>query len=470
MGLSIAYLKLTMYIDLHPLESTAGYSEVRFCFWKELVKRGHKIKVLTPLTINTENLLRDVKAGKVTKIAHLDVTWMKGIHYDPLGYCDKNDDVLICESATPNFMFDDKYTKGLQIRRACEIMNSFKGLVLLEQNDPDLPFPLYKMGGLTKYDYSVEHNPYRKFGKVGLKGISNLEEYSWGTQEEVFRNKKVVLWCKGLAIDKILNDFKGRSNYKYLYDHKLMDIEGTPTCYSHEYVKDVKFNYDPQFDCMYTGYPRNREVRFLELFTDLPQKLKLAVTGPWWKKNNQIHVNYNTKYLGQVPGFLTMPKISNNSKCVLQLGVNKARKLDWITNRHFEVVFSKSICLYDAQYKIMSKFLGEEFAVKNKEDAARKMLWIRYMSDNDRAEIWKYQWQLCKQYDVEWFVSTFEGVCHKHGVKVHVEPVKRSTSDRIVLDKDFLAEPYKYNISKLEMSERRFINEARAKRENIQGA
>jgi hypothetical protein len=428
--MNVVWIRYTQYIELSPLHGLQGFMEERMAIFRELSKRGHRIKILTPMTIPSEKLLKDVKNGSITHVAKLDYRWMKNIIYDPLGFCKKDDQVLVVESSPPNFMFDDKYVGGLQIRRCAEIVNSHQGLVLFSQNDPDLPMSLWKMF-MAKYPWSHKNNMYRietknntyDEGKYNLKNYDGKEDYGWGDFDECFsKNKKIVLVTKSLCPEKVAEKYDGsRCGYARLVKKGLLSVETLPTAYEHRYVDacGISFNEDPEYDVIYTGYPRNRENYFTELFCGLPDKIRTGVTGPWNEKKAVILDTQDC--IGSLKGFISMPKVSNMSRSVLQLAVPKAKQYDWVTSRHLEAVNSGAVCFYDATYKCMEKYLGEDFALKDKADAIKKYNWIRKMSPNARFKIWSYQMELCKKYNFEWYVDKFERLCKKYGVKVDTE-------------------------------------------------
>ncbi len=440
--MQICWSRYTQYIVLSCLESCAGFQEERWAIYRELIKRGHKIRILTPLTIPSEKLLHGVQAGTIKEEGGLDVTWMKQIEYDPTGFCNKEDDVLVVECGPPNFLFDDKYTGGLQIRRCAEICGTHKGLLIFSQNDPELPMSLWKMG-MAKYPWSHKKNMYRietkdntyDEGKYNLKNYKNKEPYGWGDFDEMFGNKTVVLATKSLVPEKVAENYNGsRDRYADLVKEGLLHVESLPTAYEPLYVKDMYFNEDPEYDILYTGYPRHREKEFVELFCGMSSKLEMGVTGPWNEKKQAI-LSEHIECIGQLKGFRSMPKISNMSRAILQLAVKRAKVYDWVTSRHLEAVFSGAVCFYDSGYGCMEKYLGSEFAVKNHADAEKKYKWIARMGPNSRYKIWRYQMEKCKKYTWEWYITKFEKLCKKYGVKVKPKKIENVLPKKVNISK-----------------------------------
>lgn len=420
--MNVVWCRFSQYINISSTRGYQGFQEERWSIFKELISRGHRVKILTPMTKESEKLLEDVKSGTVTHDGVLDVTWMKKLKYNPLGFCNEKDDVLVFEAGPPNVLFYDRYIKGWQIRRCANICDSFKGLLIFSQNDPDLPMSLWKMG-CSKYPWSHKRNPYRiesrdntfDEGKYRLKNYPDKEDYGWADHDEIFKDKTVVLMTKSLCPEKVATTYNSsRSRYVDLVNQGLLHVEGMPTAYNEEYVNHLTFNEDPVHDVIYTGYPRNREKYFIQYFTQLPSKLKTAVSGPWNAKR-LVMLGTNTEHVGLLDGFISMPEFSNSSRAVLQLAVKKAKQYDWVTSRHLEAVFSGCICFYDHEYSCMEQYLGEEFAIHSPEDARKKYRWIRGLNANSRYNLWSYQWNLCKNYTWVWYIDRFERMCKKYG-------------------------------------------------------
>lgn len=421
--MNLTWSRYSQYVNICSTDSGQGFQEERWAFFRELISRGHRIRIITPMTIKSEKLLAGVKDGSITHEGGLDVRWMKKLIYNPKGFCKKDDDVLFVECGPPNFMFDDKYTGGLQIRRCAEISKTYKGLLIFSQNDPDLPMSIWKMA-CAKYPWSHKNNMYRietkdntcDAGKYNLKNYTGKEEYGWGDFDETFKDKRVVLMTKSLCPENVAEHYEGaRSRYATLVKKGLLHVEGMPTAYEPLYINSLKltFNENPYYDVVYTGYPRHREKFFMELFTGLPSKLKTAVSGPWNPRKARM-LDENTECLGMIPGFINMPVLCNSSRSVLQLATKNAKKYDWVTSRHLEAVHSGALCLYDAEYQCMNGYLGEEFAVRTKDEAIKKYKWIRKMSADERYELWCGQMRTCEKYNWKWYVDRFEKMCARH--------------------------------------------------------
>lgn len=467
--MKIAYSRLTQTIDLHPNNTHQGFSFERFDMMRELAKRGHTFRVIVDMNNPTEKLLEEVKSGSVKKVNGLDVSWMKSIEYDPTGL-PKDEDVLFIEHGAVNMMFDSKHADFLQLLRSREQIRDHKGLVILYNADPDLPFPIHKFAG-AKRDWSHKKNPYRietkdntfGDGKYKFKTYNNLEQYGWGDWEDLFsKDKTIVILTKSTNLQTLIDNQYGGARGKHYAYHKrgLAHLEGLPSVYTTKYLDKLEFNNNPEHDIFYAGYPRNREPAFIELFHDMPKRLKLVTTGPWSaKKQENMLPNYNHNCLGTLKGLREIPKVANNSRAVLQLGVKKSKVFDFVTSRHLEAVFSKTICLYDASYKAMQPYLGEEFALQNKEEAIRKYIAVKKLSNEQRYNIWQYQYELCKNSNFKWYVTELEKLCKRYGVDV--KPKKYKTK-KIKISKDmkkavksFVKIANKVNTAKPKISKRR---------------
>ena len=468
--MKIAWARLSLYVELDPYTSMGGYTEIRFMMFRELIRRGHEITIFTPMPIKSELLMQSIKDGTFKQPDDgLDYSFIKKIKYEPKGFPDKSYNVLYVENGTASWMYHDRYWDGAQIRRCVTVIDAFRGLVIYDHVDPDLPFPLWKMSGMTKYDFDNKNNPYRK-GRDGLGGLLGLEDYSWGTNKEMFTGKKSVLWVHTDDIQQAVDAHAsgGRCRYKQLIDQKLLKVASFPSC-CYNYGMDLKFNQDPEFDLLYTGYPRGREKMFEHNFSDMPSVLNMAVTGPWERRGRKgkVTLNQNTTNLGYLAGFINMTHhVHNRSKAVLCLCVSRTKTLHWVTYRHLEVVFSKSIGFYDKGYTAMNKYLGPEFAINDRPDAMKKYLWMKYMSPLEREAVWKYQYNMCKRYNMSYAVSMFERQCEVNGVDVEHKEIKKISNDVI----DISPMMTKLRLTKLndmKLSPRPVISEYTRSRKNI---
>ncbi len=468
--MKIAWARLSLYVELDPYTSMGGYTEIRFMMLRELIRRGHEVTIFTPIPMKSEVLMHKIKSGTFKQPSDgLDYEWIKKLKYEPKGFPDKSYQVLYVENGTASWMYHDRYWDGAQIRRCVEVIDAFRGLVIFDHVDPDLPFPLYKMSGMPKYDFDHSKNPYRK-GRNGLKGITDLEDYSWGTNKELFENKKLLLWVHTSDIQRAIDMHAGggRCRYKQLVDEKLLKVASFPSC-CYNYGLNTEFNHNPEFDVMYTGYPRGREKMFEENFSDMPDNLKMAVTGPWERRGrkDKTTLNSNVTNLGYLAGFINMTHmVHNRSKSVLCLCVSRTKTLNWVTYRHLEVVFSKSIGFYDKRYSSMDKYLGPEFALGDKADVMKKYLWVKQMTSEERYKVWKYQYDMCKRYNMSYAVSVFERQCADNGVDVEPTKIKQIETSGIDLS-DLVAKFKLIRLNEIKISQRSVVAEFKRTRKSI---
>jgi len=146
----IGWARLTMSVELDMNTARVGYTEMRSGWMKALQKAGHTVKVLTPFSKETDRVWGELKAETyTTREGEWSVKWIKDIEYEPMG--DASDcDLLIVENAPVNLMYGCKFTEQPQIRRVVDILNSYKGVVVVEHSDPDLPFPFKKLAFAEK--------------------------------------------------------------------------------------------------------------------------------------------------------------------------------------------------------------------------------------------------------------------------------------------------------------------------------
>lgn len=437
--MNIVYTRITQSIDINPFSITQGQAQERIIFFQKLIERGHRLKVIAPFTKNSEKLLEDVKKRGIVKAKGFDVSWMKKIIYKPEGLPSSKDEVMIVENGPANVMFAGKHIDGLPLLRCKDAIAKFKGLLLLHQADPDLPFPLYKYTH-SKYPWSHKKNAYRietknnafADGKYNFKNHDCLESHGWGDYDDFFDGSKtVVLLSKSMCPSVIAKAYNGpRNRYDYLEEKGLITIEGLPTVHSELYYRG--FNKNPKYDVLYQGYPRNREKDFIKYFCDMPRRLSMVTTGPWnEKKIKQSLYSSNQTWLGYLVGLREVDAVAHDTRCTLQLGVPRAKKLQFVTGRHFESVFSGSVVFYDHEFNVMERYLGSDFALHDKEDAARKYVMISKMSNDKRYLLWRYQYELCKKYTYDWYMLKFEKLCEKYGFGTCTEKYKKQKNKEI---------------------------------------
>lgn len=402
--MKIGWARLSMLIELDFNLAKVGYTEMRTGFVKALLNNGHKVKFLTNFTKDTKRTWESLQENKDYSTGVIDISWIRKVGYEPNGTAE-DCDLLIVECSAGNFMFQSDGKP--QMRRIPEILNTYKGLVIVEQSDPDLPFPFAKYA-LTKYPWSHKQNPYR-LDKA--KGVENLEEYGWADSEEIFDNKEYVVLVKSSAIAMTMDTMNGtRFGYKRCYDDGLINVVYAPQAYDSEYTQDLEFNYEPAFDIVYAGYPRDRENRFKDVLFNMPKWLSKAVIGPWKKKKNldlaeQLPFNYIHN-----EGYVTWANVSsfiNNSKASLYLGAPRSYKLQWETSRPFEAVFSKSILFYDAE-GYLSNVFGSEFNLQNFKDNESVCKFLREVTVEERLDIHKSQLKSIRHRDWNWFLNYIE--------------------------------------------------------------
>ena len=414
----IAWNRLTMPLDLDYNTASMNCTEMRAGFMKALVEAGHEITIYAPMSKASTDVWKAYQ-NKMYERPNgdnwVDNTWIKHIKYEPLGFPSGNCDVMVCETAATNWMFYNSLTKQPQMRRCAEIMDKFKGTVFMWQTDPDLSFPYYKMTK-AKRDWNHKKNPYKP--DKTTTGVKNLEDYGWATYDEIFKDKKHVVITFSTDVEKVKKEFCGsRDRYSYFVDKGLIEIIGAVTPFDPAYVEKVDFNVEPEFDVIYTGYPRGRENRFKPFFTEaVGGKIKSAVTGPWSKKKNipEGLLPESTTDIGFLKNFCELPHCTNRSKALLHLGVPKARKFGWTTSRIIEAVYSGVVVYYDAELKCYDDILGKEFALHSSEEAKKVWRDVSKMKNKERSKLWRTQWKRYKKYTWKRYVTKFEGWIEKY--------------------------------------------------------
>ena len=422
--MNIGWLRLSMSIELDFNIAKSGFSQERCPIIRNLIRRGHDITLYTPISKKEENNRENILAGNISK--EWDNSHIVDINYKPADLPDENCDVLIVESGALNFGFFDKYTKIPQIRRMAEIINAHKGLVILLQNDPDLPFPFYKLAG-SEMDWNHPENAYR-LGKGTTKYCTNLEDYGWSTYDELFKDKKWIVLTKSANEELVYNAFNS-SRSKFKSFEKELTLKFLPTPQTSEFINNIEIKEIPQYDIFCPGYPRNREKSFENLFLQFVKYYNLASCGLWDRSKNCDYkddcVELGMENLGFIDSYQEMYKIINDSNAVIHLGVSKTRKLGWITGRYIEGIFCKTLAFYDDSMIGYDSYIDYRFSI-NKDNAYEKFKWLSKLNYEQRQKLWAYQYDTVKKYTIANFVENLENFCIESGVDNKINEEKKN--------------------------------------------
>jgi len=389
----IGWCRLTMMMEIDLNKTDKGFAGMRTGYMKALVRAGHTIKILSPMGKDSRESYNFIKkGGKPEELGEWDTSWFESVTYAPKK--DASDcDLLIVESSACNWMF--KWQGQPLIRRCAEILDSYSGTVIIEQSDPELPFPFGKLG-CAKRKYSHSKNPYRLGEESGHK---ELELYGWADPKEIWDNKTYFVATRALDEEAIkdIGMYNGiRFQYKKLAEEDKITILHMPQAYDFEsHNEGVEYNHEPTIDITYAGYPRTdqRERKFVELFLGLDNSVDKAVCGPWNKTSREelrTDLDYNyVEYRGNL-SWHDLPRFLNESKFTLYLGVSKAYRLNWQTNKPFEAISSGSVLLFDEGIKYLEDWLGAEFIIGEH----NLDLWsfiIKNIDNEDRKALWEWQ-------------------------------------------------------------------------------
>lgn len=403
--MKIGWCRLSQLIQLDFNKSTRGQTEMRTGHMRALVNAGHEIKILSGLDKDSIATLEAVNNDTYGTEADWDVSWLKQVvEYAPEG--DASDcDLLLVESAACNWMFQSEHAG---IRHCVQILSSFKGKVIVDQSDPDLPFPFGKMGCM-KRGWSHKKNPYRLSEE---KGHKELVKYGWGDASEIWDDKEYYVVVRSQDIEAVANQtmYNGRRfRYAELVEQGKIKIIGAPQTWDFtEHSKGMEFNDMPQYDFTFAGYPRSpkRERKFAESFMSMSFALDKAVSGPWQKKANEelaVELDYNCiEWVGNL-SWRGLVEFLNNTKFSLYLGVDKAYKLNWQTNKPFEAIASGAIILFDNEIQYLNSWFSDAFALtpENKDFWTYTMIRI---TPDDRKVLWQYQYNKIKHRTWEYFI------------------------------------------------------------------
>jgi len=428
--MKIGWVKLTMSIELDYNTAQTGYCEMRVGWFRELIRLGHTIKCLSAFSkdslltynkVNSEEFTNDEIDGPY------DMSWLKSVEYDIDGYAE-DCDLLIVEPGALSWQYGMKNASGHhpQMRRCVDVLNSYKGTVLIEQSDPDLPFPFWKMAFSEKpWD---KKNPYCK-GNPTVKDYPDLEKYGWANYDEIFEDKNYVVLLKTKKIDEVIKTCDGnRFGYGRVQEKvgdKLQFIYAPQAydCSLLNYGEEnpgAKFNVAPQFDLIYAGYPRNREKRFLKRFINLDRYVTRCVTGPNWDKDKAAEMNSLLQFnsitnFGRVP-WKDINRRVNDAACSLYLGVPRSTKLGWETSRPFEAVMNGSVILYYSEDHYLVELFGEKYCIDKYDDPSQMI--YSMANSSFRGAFHDRQSYMVKGRSWKWFIEFINEELRKIKVKV----------------------------------------------------
>ena len=413
--MKIGWCKLTMLLELDFNLAKVGYCEMRVGWIRAMQKQGHTIKVLTPFTKETADTYAKLqKDADYNYGGKFPIDWIGDIEYDPKGGA-ADCDLLIVECAATNFMFTDKITGQPCMRRVCDILNGYKGLVVIEQSDPDLAFPFWKFAR-SKYDWEHKDNPYRNNTH---KGKENLEDYGWATHDEIFKDKKYLVVIKSQDIEAAIKTMDGtRYGYKRLYEEGVIDVAYIGQVYDPALTGGWGFNEVPHYDLIYAGYPRNREKDFQKYMFDQPFYMQLAVIGPWHKKKyEELAEDLSLHHINNegCVKWVEVPEFISKSKASLYLGVPRAKKLSWETSRPFEAVFCGTIVIYDDSAIYLNELFGDTFNIDQHPNIIKELCFIDI---EHRRNWWAYQYERIKHRTWDRFLVELQHVVKKIGEEI----------------------------------------------------
>lgn len=423
--MKIGWAKFTMSMELDYNEARNGHGEERPMMLKGMLDRGHSVVLLTPVLQRDLKILGIAKTGKRPP-GIVDNSWLKGINYRPDGFAD-DCDVLIVENGPDNFTFTDPYFKIPQIRRAMELIDEFRGLVILNQSDPLLPFPLWRLTH-SEYPWSHPKNKCRNEGK-------GTEEYGWGDYEEMFREKTVVVMgkCPWPRKEYPWHMTGNRARYDFFAKRRLVNFVYLPTGYDKHFIPHIKFNWDSKqrgLGLIYAGFPRSRVQSFRKFYGNHLDKTN--VFGPWESgaDRKKLLEEFRSKGMvwhGFLKGFTNITEAYSCSKCCVNLMPKRAQPLGWVVNRLFEAVASNCLVLGDEETAGIDRYVPEAMIV-NAGNVRRVIDLILSATRKQYIELLEEQRSLIGCLDYDYVVSELEGIIDKFLSRPYCSAKKRTRS------------------------------------------
>jgi hypothetical protein len=416
--MKIGWARLTMLIELDLNIVTTGYAEMRTGYMRSLIEAGHTIKILTGMGNKSEDTWQRVNSvGYEPQEQKYNVDWLKSVEYDPKAFAD-DCELLIVENSACNWMFGCKYTGQPSIRRCVDILNSYTGLVIIEQSDPDLPFPFGKMS-LAEFGWSHPDNP----SKAGTeKDFDELEKWGWADPFEIWDDKRYLVTTRGLDIEAVIKEgmFNGiRFQYQKLQEEGAIGVVCVPQTWDFDCIAgNIGFNENPKYEMIFTGYPRtdSRERDFCDIFLSLSPIIDRAVCGPWEKAKrqdlkNQLLYNY-IEYVGNL-AWCELPEFIHQSKFSLFLAVKRSYNLNWQTNKPFEAISCGSVLLFN-EMPYLAEWFGVDFVI-NAFNVDKWAYIIKHITEEDRKTLWQFQFERIRHKDWNYFLVELQSHLKKNG-------------------------------------------------------
>jgi len=432
-SLKIGWCRLTMMIELDLNKTARGFAAMRAGYMKALTEQGHTIKVLTGFgKRHTGTTWEEVHAGTYKKAegeGDYDVSWLKSVEYDPKGFAD-DCDLLIVESSALNWMYPCKVTNKPAIRRCVDIINSFKGTVLVEQSDPDLPFPMAKLG-CAKYGWSHSENPYRN---NSIKGEDGMEDYGWADESEMWDGKEYFVCVRGTAKRVLKDGFACGPRFQYdkidASDRPFTVVQ-TPQTYDFSTARGYPGESAKEHDIAYMGFPRNiiRERRFNEVMGSLDDDIKKVVSGPWTSasRSEARYAAYarGVQQIGNL-AWHEYQEFAQKCKFSLYIGVPRSYAYNWKTNKPFEAIANGCVMLFDDRMQYLKAWFGKHLVIDG--DYEFWSYFVREISQEDLLALWGTQYDTIRCYTWEYYLYVIEKAT---GAKLLSKKKRKSTKDYV---------------------------------------
>lgn len=403
----IAWTKMTMTMELDFNQASNGLGEERPMLFKSMLERGHSVKLLTP--IKKQDIIELEKAKTDSCDGVVNNNWMKGIEYDPSGFAD-GCDVLIIENGPLNITFIDHLTNQPQIRRVVDIINRFNGLVIWYQTDPLLPFPFWRL--------TMAPRPWSHFENNVRNKRAAVEDDGWGDFDELFNDKKVVCIGKAVRVDLFASEMDGeRFRYKYFEDKGLISFDYLPTGYDHYFLPHINHDWRQKiYPLTYLGFPRSRMAAFKKFYGQFLENVH--VYGPW--DGGDIKKGFldefragGMRWYGYAKGYLEITKMYDESLCCINLVPGKGQDLGWITNRVFESIFCGCLVLGDKGSYAINDYVPEELLVDemNVKEVVERII---NFSQQEYCDLMNKQYAKVEFLNYDYIVSYLEALIRKH--------------------------------------------------------
>jgi len=368
--MKIGWVRMSQTIELDYRFATQPGIEERQGLMKELVRAGHKIVIFSQIKNSHEELLDDPPKG---------LSWLRRVTFDYEGFpVEHKCDFLIVETGPDTMQYMHRPTDEPFIRRMIRVVDGHEGVYFYYHTDPLLPFPLDQIAG-RKYPWGHKKNGYTNEDRRKKHWVKNS---CWGTYDEMFHGKTFCMLHRADNPQAYLEVYGGS---RACFQKYPIVMKHFPIAVDFAFRRHLTVKAKPEHIVVYAGSDRGRRRAFNRLYGQLALKgMPIQLTGKWSLEHLQKYPTMSCT--GWLKFFWMIDRVVNNSYATIQLQSDRSHKMGWASMRPLEAIAEGCIALYDAEATSSCLPLGVDYAVKDSEDAYRKLNKIKKMGQAKRIK------------------------------------------------------------------------------------